>query len=227
MTEAVKFSLVGIYGGTFDPVHYGHLRVAEELTEILQLEHLYFLPAGNPRLRDSPVAIGQHRVSMLCEAIRNNAKFLLDEREMRRSGETYSVESLREIRQEYAKNGEIAFCFILGSDAFVKLSGWYRWRELFELCHFVVVNRPGYALITDPSCLPSELRNICQDRWVSQADALESSSAGLIFVAPTTLLDISSTRIRTLIASGKSTRYLLPDRVLDYIEMNGFYAGGK
>jgi nicotinate-nucleotide adenylyltransferase len=227
MIEVARFSLIGIYGGTFDPVHFGHLRVAEELVEILQLDRLHFMPASQPRLRNSPVAISRHRVAMLNQAIHDNARFSLDDREIYRPGETYSVESLREIRQENAGNKEITFCFIVGSDAFIKLQEWYCWQELFELCHLVIVNRPGHALITDPYCLPLELRKLCCERWVTHTSELKNLSSGLVFVAPTTLLDISSTKIRTLIASGKSARYLLPGGVLDYIKMHNFYAGGK
>lgn len=227
MIEANGFSLIGIYGGTFDPVHYGHLRVAEELVEVLQLDHLRFLPAHHPRLRNAPVVASHHRVAMLRQAIHGNVRFSMDERELKRPGETYSVESLRELRQAYGEHETLALCFILGADAFVKLPGWYCWRELFELCHLVVVNRPGHALLSDPSCLPLALRNICQERWAAHADALKKMSSGLVYVAPTTLLNISSTKIRTLMASGKSARYLLPERVLDYINMHNFYAGGK
>ncbi len=227
MSEAAELSRIGIYGGTFDPIHYGHLRVAEELTGILQLDLLYFLPAGQPRLRNAPVAPGNDRIVMLREAIRGNAGFLLDDREIRRPGETYSVESLYEMQREYGKNKPIAFCFIMGVDTFLKLPDWHRWRELFELCHLIVVGRPGYAPITDQSSLSPELEEICRDRWTVRAEELKNVSSGLIFTAPTTLLDISSTKIRTLIASGQSARYLLPDNVLTYINMHNFYAGGK
>lgn len=227
MIETAKFVPLGIYGGTFDPVHFGHLRVAEELVEILQLDRLYFMPANQPRLRNLPVAGTQHRVAMLQRAIGDNANFLLDDREIHRSGETYSVESLREIRQENNENEKIAFCFVVGSDAFSKLPKWYCWQELFELCHLVVVNRPGSAQIADPYSLPLALRRICSERWATCSSELKGQSCGLVYVAPTTLLDISSTRIRELIASKKSVRYLLPEGVLDYINMHNFYVGGK
>lgn len=227
MAETTRYSLTGIYGGTFDPIHYGHLRIAEELVDILELNHLSFLPAGQPRLRLPPFVTGKHRVAMLQEAIRGNTRFSVDDREVRRPGDTYSVESLREIRQEYETNESVALCFVIGADAFIKLPYWYRWRELFELCHLIIVNRPGSDPIRYPSDLPEELRNICQDRWVTMADELKNSPLGLIFTASTILLDISSTKIRNIIASGKSARYLLPEPVLNYIDEHGFYAGGK
>ncbi len=227
MAETARYSLTGIYGGTFDPIHYGHLRVAEELTEILQLSHLSFLPAGQPRLRNTPFVSGEHRVAMLREAIHNNPRFLVDDREIRRSGETYSVESLQEIQQEYKEKGFVALCFITGADAFLKLSHWYCWPDLFELCHLIVVNRPGAVQISNPSSLSGELRDACRDRWTTTTEELKNTPCGLIFTAPTTLLDISSTTIRNIIASGMSARYLLPEPVLNYINEYGFYAGGK
>ena len=227
MAEITRYSLTGIYGGTFDPIHYGHLRIAEELADIVELNHLFFLPAGRPRLRNPPFVAGEHRVAMLQEAIRGNTRFSVDDREVRRPGETYSVESLREIRQEYEASESVALCFITGTDAFIKLPYWHRWRELFELCHLIIVNRPGSVPIRYPSDLPDELRGVCQDRWTTMADELKNSPVGLIFTAPTTLLDISSTSIRNIIASGKSARYLLPESVLNYIDKYGFYAGGK
>ena len=227
MAEIAQYSLIGIYGGTFDPIHYGHLRIAEEVADILELHQLFFLPAGHPRLRTPPFVTGKHRVAMLQEAIRENPRFSVDDREIKRSGETYSVESLREIRQAYETNGPVALCFITGADAFIRLPYWYHWRELFELCHLVIVNRPGSAPVNPLSDLPDELRDVCQDRWARRTNELKNSPAGLIFTASTTLLDISSTTIRNIIASGKSARYLLPESILNYIDKHSFYTGGK
>lgn len=220
------FVLAGIYGGTFDPIHYGHLRIAEELVEILQLNELRFLPAGRPRLRGMPVASQHHRVAMLQKAIRDNQKFLLDDRETKRSGESYSVVSLRELTNEFLEKNT-AFCFIMGIDAFLKLPNWYHWRELFELCHLIIVNRPGYAALANQNCLPSELKDACLDRWTEDINALRSARSGLVFIAETTLLDISATAIRACIVSGKSARYLLPDNVLNYIDTHHVYREEK
>ncbi|BBL34168.1 putative nicotinate-nucleotide [Nitrosomonas stercoris] len=220
------YSLVGIYGGTFDPVHYGHLRIAEELSDILQLDHLFFLPAGSPRLRNAPFVSSAHRTAMLQAAIHHNALFSVDDREIKRLGPTYSVETLREIRQEYqthhSTDKPVALCFIIGSDAFIKLPLWYHWHELFELCHLIITNRPGTALNT-LSDLPDELKAIYKHRVVTTATALKNSANGYIFIPSTTLLDISSTKIRHLIASGHSARYLLPEAVLHYIDQHHFY----
>ncbi|MDO8436624.1 MAG: nicotinate-nucleotide adenylyltransferase [Nitrosomonadaceae bacterium] len=216
-------SFIGIFGGTFDPIHYGHLRIAEEVVETIGLREMRFTPAGMPRLRYAPIASPQHRAAMVQAAIRNNPRFVLDERETHRPGTSYSVESLRELRQEMGEN--ITLCFVMGADAFMKLAEWHSWRELFRLCHIIIAARPGHVLATDHDVLPQELKEECTQRWVSSASGLECASSGLIYVAPTTPLDISATAIRTRISAKSSVRYLLPDAVLDYIEMNHLYSG--
>ncbi|TSA52071.1 MAG: nicotinate-nucleotide adenylyltransferase [Nitrosomonadaceae bacterium] len=219
----LESSFIGIFGGTFDPIHYGHLRIAEEVVETINLREMRFVPAGMPRLRSAPVASPQHRAAMVHTAIQNNPRFVLDEREARRPGMSYSVESLRELRQEMGKN--VTLCFVMGADAFMRLSEWHSWRELFQLCHIIIAARPGHALATNHDALPQELREECAQRWVSSAGSLAGASNGLIYVAPTTLLDISATAIRTRIGAKSSVRYLLPDAVVDYIETNHLYSG--
>lgn len=227
MSNTGAFPFIGIYGGTFDPVHYGHLRVAEEVSENLKLDRLYFLPAGQPRLRNLPLATNQQRRVMLRRAIRGNVRFFLDDRELRKTGESRSVESLREIRNNVEENGKTTVCFIVGADAFLKLPQWHCWRELFELCHIVIVNRPGSLLIRHAADLPSVLRSACRDRWADEAGDLHESPSGRIHVAQTSLLAISSTSIRAAIQAGKSVRYLLSDSVISYIIKHQIYAGGK
>ncbi|WP_151898857.1 nicotinate-nucleotide adenylyltransferase [Nitrosospira lacus] len=216
--------LVGIFGGTFDPIHNGHLRVAEEIAETIGLRELRFVPAGIPRLRHAPAASLQHRAAIVGLAIRGNSRFVLDEREVRRHGVSYSVESLRELRREMGEC--VILCFIIGADAFMKLADWHSWRELFGLCHFIIVARPGYALASNRYALPQELEDECAQRWASSADSLKYTPSGLVFIAPTTLLDISATSIRAHIAAGKSVRYLMPDAAIDYIAANHLYSGG-
>ena len=220
-TDKTGFSLVGIYGGTFDPIHYGHLRVAEELVEVVDLCKLCFIPSGSPRLRQAPGASKYHRVAMLRAAIQNNSKFLLDEREIHRSGESRSVETLRELRDELAEN--FALCFLMGTDVFLKFAEWYCWRELFELCHIVIVGRPGYISTMENIGLPQELTQEVTHRQASHVSELKRASNGLVLTVTTTMLDISATAIRTNIANKKSIRYLLPDTVLEYIETNHLY----
>ena len=217
-----NYSLMGIYGGTFDPIHYGHLRIAEELNETLGFSKLVFVPSGSPLLRNAPIASKYHRVAMLSAAIQDNETFLLDEREVERDGESYSVVTLREFRKE--AGNECALCFIMGSDVFLNLSKWHCWLEMFELCHVIIAERPGY-LSTFNNKMPSELTEALMTRQTSSIDDLKGSSHGLIFVAPTTLQDISATVIRESIAANQSIRYLTPDAVLEYIKTNRLYSG--
>ena len=217
--------LTGIFGGTFDPIHYGHLRMAEEVAEMTGLGEIRFLPAAIPRLRLPPVATIEHRVAMVRKAIQGNSRFILDEREVHRHGLSYSIDSLRELKQELGES--VILCFVTGADAFVKLPEWHSWRELFGLCHFIIAARPGHVLIANHGALPWELKEECAQRWVSDADELGHAPGGFIFIAPTTLLDISATHIRARIAAGKSIRYLIPDTILDYISANHLYSEEK
>ncbi len=215
------FSLIGIYGGTFDPIHYGHLRAAEELAEAMDLCKLCFIPSGSPRLRQIPVASKLHRVAMLRAAIQDNAKFILDEREINRSGESRSVVTLRELRHEFAEN--FVLCFLMGTDVFLKLTKWHCWQEMFKLCHIVIVDRPGYISAMNHNGLPQDLKQEYIRRQASHVNELKNTPSGLVLTVPTTMLDISATVIRDNIANKKSIRYLLPDTVLEYIETNHLY----
>ena len=213
--------LVGIFGGTFDPIHYGHLRVAEEIVETVGLQKMYFVPAGMPRLRHSPVASSQHRVEIVRLAIQKNPDFVLDEREIYRDGVSYSIDTVREFKQEFGE--EVRLCFILGADAFIKLPEWNNWKELFNLCHFIVSTRPGYSLTLIKELLSKELREECSQRWVSNTETLKKETSGLIFIASTTMLDISATSIRAHIAAGRSVRHLVPSVTVNYISENKLY----
>ena len=213
--------LVGIFGGTFDPIHYGHLRIAEEIVETVGLQKMYFVPAGMPRLRHSPVASPKHRVEIVRLAIQKNPAFVLDDREVYRDGVSYSIDSVREFKQEFGE--EVRLCLVLGVDAFIKLSKWNNWKELFNLCHFIISTRPGYILTSINELLPKELREECSQRWVSSAESLRKDTGGLIFIASTTMLGISATSIRADIAVGRSVRYLVPGIAINYILANKLY----
>ena len=213
--------LVGIFGGTFDPIHYGHLRIAEEIVETVGLQKMYFVPAGIPRLRHSPVASPQHRVEIVRLAIQKNPDFVLDEREIYRDSVSYSIDTAREFKQEFGE--EVRLCLVLGADAFIKLSEWNNWKELFNLCHFLVSTRPGYTLTIIKELLSKELREECSQRWVSNTESLKKNASGLIFIASTTMLDISATTIRAHIAVGRSVRHLVPSVTVNYISENKLY----
>jgi nicotinate-nucleotide adenylyltransferase len=221
LMDKSRFRLTGVFGGTFDPIHYGHLRVAEEIAEMITLQEMRFMPAGMPRLRDAPVASCHHREAMVRIAVESNPGFILDERETRSPGISYSVETLRGLKRELG--GHSVLCFIVGADAFMRLAQWHEWREIFGLCHLIIVRRPGHEANLNRDNLLPELREACAPRWTASPNDLKKVHSGLIFLAPTTLLDISATAIRARISAGKSVRYLLPDATLDYIAANHLY----
>ncbi len=218
-------SLVGIYGGTFDPIHYGHLRVAEELADEVNFQQIIFVPSGTPRLRNTPLGSRDQRAEMVRLAIQDNPHFAIDEREIYRPGVTATVESLREFQSESIPNRIL--CFIVGIDTFIHINHWIQWRELFNLCHLVVVARPGYGSISDHRTLPQEVAQELALRRAVSADDLSKQATGLIYIAHTSLLEISASHIRHLVGINKSIRYLLPSTISDYIVKNQLYIEKK
>lgn len=200
---------IGIFGGTFDPVHYGHLRAAVEARERLGLDELRLLPAGDPPHRSDTVATARQRLDMLRLATASCADLRVDDREVRRSGPSYMVDTLMEIR---AEAGDLPLLLMVGQDAANALDSWHRWRELFGLTHLVVMRRPEAHF----DC-GHELRREIEQRRVADPGRLRQSPAGSVLALQVTQLDISSTLIRTLFALGRSPRFLMPDEVIEYI----------
>lgn len=207
-------------GGTFDPVHIAHLRLAEELADGIGLSKVRFIPTGAPPHRGAPRVIGAHRMEMVRRAIAGNPRFEADDREIRRQGICYTFDTLNELRAEL---GDRPLCLLMGSDAFSALTTWHRWEELFDLAHIVIAHRPGFSLQQLQSSLPGPLRKIYLQRLAASPGILRRDSAGAIFAREITALDIAATQIRGLLAGGASARYLVPDAVLDYIETNRLY----
>ncbi len=212
--------MIGIFGGTFDPVHIGHLRPALELFEILRLEELRLIPAGTPPHRRAPRASSTQRLAMLQQAIAGQPGFVVDEREIRRTGPSYMVDTLTELRAELGEQRPL--CLLLGMDAFLGLSSWHRWEEIPRLAHLVVSHRPGWSPehLDDHGGPLAELADRC---LVIDPRELTRTPAGLIFMQPVTQLDISSTRIRALIRGGRNPRYLLPDEIWRHIQEKQLY----
>ena len=207
---------IGIFGGTFDPIHYGHLRTAFELLQALKLAQVRFMPTGNPPHREDPLAASDLRLEMVREAVAGQPGFRVDDREIRRSGVSYSIDTLAELRDEHPTR---SLCLLLGMDAFLGMPTWHRWREIFELSHVVVAHRPGWkAPITGP------LGEVMVDRGTGNVRDLHSSAAGRIYVRAVTQLEIASTDLRALIMSGQDLRYLVPEAVRDLIARTGCYA---
>lgn len=197
---------IALLGGTFDPVHLGHLRAAWEAAEALDAE-VFLMPANVPPHRAQPVASAAQRVTLLRAALAGQYRLLLDERELRRSGPSYTVDTLRELRGEIGAHRPLVL--LLGADAFAGLTTWHEWRELFRHAHIVVMTRPGHAREW-----PAELEAEWQARRSDDALDLRTRPAGRIHALAITPLEISATAIRAQLAAGREPRFLLPDAVL-------------
>ena len=206
---------IGIFGGTFDPIHFGHLRTAFELLQALRLNEMRFMPAGTPPHRDVTVATAEQRLAMVQAATQGQPGFVVDDREVRREGLSYSVDTMRTLRADFP---QCSLCLIVGMDAFLGLPKWHQWRELLELAHLVVAHRPGWRA---PSMGP--LGELLVDRGTGRIGDLHESKAGCIYIHAVTQLEISSTEVRKLIGAGRDPRYLMPDAVRAIIEQTGCY----
>jgi nicotinate-nucleotide adenylyltransferase len=216
MPEGAEVPLA-ILGGTFDPVHFGHLRLAEEACLALGLEELVWFPAGRPPHRQPPHASAAHRLSMVRLAIAGNPRFSVDPHETASEAPSYTVTTLLRLRQQWGARRPLIV--VLGADAFAGLDSWHRHQDILRLAHVAVATRPGHALDPDPGWL----RAAGNGRFSSDSGALKGSPAGRIMAFAITALDISATAIRQALASGASARYLLPDPVLDYIARHRLY----
>ena len=212
---------IGIFGGTFDPIHHGHLRLAEELSETARLAEVRFIPSGTPPHRTQPGADASDRVEMAKLAIAGNPRFSVDDREARRAGPGYTFDTLTEMRAELGATQSLAL--LLGADAFLELATWRTWRALFDLAHIIVAYRPGFPIDTWQARMPEPLAHEYAARHMLQPLAVHLAPAGGIVAVSMTGLDISATFVRNALREGRSARYLLPDAVLDYIGSRGLY----
>lgn len=212
---------IGIFGGTFDPVHYGHLRPALEVMESLELEELRLVPGRVPPHREAPGAGPAARLDMLRLAISDQPGFVIDERELGREGPSYSVDTLHSLRAELGPDRPI--CFVVGLDAFLGLGSWHRWEEIPGLAHIVVTHRPGWEF--EPHTVPGaeDALALLQRARLDSREALLSAPAGGVWLEAVTQLAISATDIRRRRGAGRSIRFLLPDAVRRYIHENGLY----
>ena len=219
MSSALPLALLG---GTFDPVHYGHLRLADEVRRALGLAEVRLLPAGDPPHRGGPAASAEDRLAMLRLAVREFPGLVVDDREIERAGKSYTVLTLEELRREHAQR---PLLLLTGADAFRGLPTWHRWREIFPLAHVVVVARPGIALADG---LPAELAVEWNRRRTTDPAVLRSTPAGAIYEQAITPQPISATEIRAQLARGTAGRgavgELLPQAVLAYIDRRNLYS---
>lgn len=209
---------LGLMGGTFDPIHYGHLRLALEAAEALKLAEVRWIPSGAPGHRNVPHAATTDRLAMLQTALADEPRFTLDRAECDATTPTYTVHMLQRLRRELGSARPLVM--IIGMDSFVTLATWREWETLFDLAHFAVAERPGYALSTDK--LPVRLAQIYRARH-AEPITLMKQAHGCIVHFSSTPLDISASDIRARIARGDSVRYLIPETVLRYIESKGLY----
>ena len=208
--------LVGVFGGTFNPVHYGHLRSALELVERLQLEQLRLMPSASPPHRDAPECSAERRAAMVELAVTGEPRLVCDAREMQRPGKSYTIDSLIELRGELG--AQQGLCMVLGCDAVQDIATWHRWQELLDWAHIVIITRPGWQL---PRA--GELAQWLKTHQLESPELLRQRPCGGIVIEELRPLAISSTEIRDLLASGRSARYLMPQSVVDYIQAHTLY----
>lgn len=212
--------MIGIFGGTFNPIHFGHLRSVLEITETLKLSEMHIVPCGRPPHREEPATNRQQRLEMVQLAIAGEARLSIDDTEINRPGPSYTVDTLSALRDEV---GEKPVCLLLGVDAFLGLEAWHHWRQLTDLAHLVVMHRPGWLLKQQGGRLSQSLQQCLEQRQIQDIDVLNRQPSGMILMQAVTQLEISSSHIRTLVAQGKTIRYLVPEAVRVMIEQQGLY----
>lgn len=213
-SRAIK---VGMLGGTFDPIHHGHLRSALEVREALGLDRLHMIPAPQPPLRGVPQVSAEQRLALLQAGIGSTQGLYADSRELHRKGPSYSIDTLAELRAEYGEQARLVM--IIGFDAFLRLPQWHRAEDLLSLAHLVVMARPGYQ-----APWPEQLKELVGASEVEDSVSLmQRPSGGVLMVSLPSMMAISATYIRKRLGEGKSVRYLLPEAVEEAIQEKGFY----
>ncbi|MGZ5055317.1 MAG: nicotinate-nucleotide adenylyltransferase [Methylobacter sp.] len=208
--------MIGIFGGTFDPIHYGHLRSALEVKDIFGLDEVRLIPCASPPHREQPAVTAEMRLQMLELAIKNQSGLKIDTREFDRHKASeqmpsYMVDTLKSLRQEFPAEPLLLF---IGTDAFKHLTRWHQWQRLFEYAHIVVMTRPGFTIETLDGFFKAKL---------AEAKELAQAPAGKLCFQQVTQLDISATAIRAMIADKQNPGFLLPDAVLEYIQQHKLY----
>ncbi|MBW1710460.1 MAG: nicotinate-nucleotide adenylyltransferase [Deltaproteobacteria bacterium] len=211
---------LGLFGGTFNPIHFGHLRAAEEIAELMELAEVLFIPAAQPPHKDpTPVVDFTHRFNMTQAAIKDRPGFSVSDMEAQREGPSYTVDSLRQLHQEYGDR--LDPYFILGQEAFMEIPAWKEFKKLFDLTQIVVINRPQNASEKAGRLLKKMISS--KYSWDADLKAYTCPGKKNVFYRDVTRLEISSTNIRARLLQGESIRFLVPDPVREYIEKNGLY----
>jgi nicotinate-nucleotide adenylyltransferase len=209
--------MIGILGGTFNPIHNGHLHFADRLQQTLAFEAIRFMPAAIPALKYAPIVSAEQRTDMVRLAIADHPKFQIDTRELERAGPSYSIDSLTSLRKELGD--KVSICWLIGSDAFAKLNTWHRWNELLNHCHFVVVKRP----LSEELNWNTEVELLLETHQTNDANTLKTSASGKVLIQEIEALDISSTQIRQHIASKTNVSDVMPSSVIKYIQQHQLY----
>ena len=210
---------LGILGGTFDPIHFGHLRIAEEICEEMELEKVLLIPGALPPHKyEKSITPFHDRLAMTRIAAQDSSLLEVLDLEGRRNGPSYSIETLREIHRLYKDNVDIFF--IIGMDAFLEIKTWKEYKNLFKESNFVVLKRPGFSFEElEPFIISMEVGF----KRMSDSNTFATPSGNLLIYKEATLMDISSTRIREMVAAGRSIRFLLPEAVRVYIIEKSLY----
>ncbi len=211
---------LGILGGTFDPVHNAHLRLAEEAMRELRLSGVLWIPAGSPRHRAEPAAGAEHRLAMVRLATESHPGWQVDDAEIASGEPSYTVPTLERLRRIHGETRPLVL--LMGADAFLGLPTWHRWRELFRLAHVAIASRPGFELA--PERMAPELADEFRRRRRSAATALATVPAGIVFTFPLEAGTVSSTEVRAKLRAGAAVDQLLPAAVLDYIRRHHLYS---
>lgn len=207
---------IGILGGTFDPIHLAHLRMALELQSAFDLARVHITPCYQPVHRKQPTASPAERFAMVQCAVANEPTMIADDREIKRQGPSYFIDTLLDFRREFP---ETPLCLLVGIDAFLGFPSWNRYQEILEFAHIIIAHRPQYHLP-----LTGIVADLVNARLQLESTYIHENIAGAILLHPITALEISATDIRKQIAMGRNPRYLLPDSVYNYIKQHGIYS---
>ncbi|MDH3692990.1 MAG: nicotinate-nucleotide adenylyltransferase [Gammaproteobacteria bacterium] len=205
--------LVGIFGGTFDPIHYGHLRTVAQVHQYIQFEKVLFIPSAVPPHREVPVATVEQRVQMLRLALNEYPQFEVDQRELHRTGPSYTVDTLRSLHEDFSNS---ALCLIIGMDAFLSINTWHQWQEIPTLAHLVVMRRPGWST-------NENLPDWCWQSTFENTDAVREKNTGAVCMCEVDLVDISASAIRRDLKQGNEISRSVPLPVQNYILENKLY----